>query len=122
MLKVMLIRSYNTQAMTGSYYVQICDDWNLNEDEMAVREGKQTNPFSSHECSEIPYGALLGMSNCPMLFTTLKNTDLQEPMEKGCMETVTESSLLDKDPVEESDGKEEPPDALGAHLPNPQRE
>ena len=46
MLKVMLIRSDNTQAMTGSYFVQICDDWNLNEDEMVVREGTQTVPFS----------------------------------------------------------------------------
>ena len=86
-----------------------------------MREGKQAIPFSSHECSEIPSGALLGMSNGPMPPKTLKNTGLQEPTEKGCVATVTESSLLDKDLGEESDGKEEPPDTLGTHLSNPQR-
>ena len=38
---------------------------------MVVREGEQTIPFSSHECSEFP-SALLGMSNGPMLPTALK--------------------------------------------------
>ena len=38
------------------------------------------------------------------------------------MVTVTETSRLDEDPGEESDGKEEPPDTLGAHLSIPQRE
>ena len=52
-----------------------------------------------------------------MLPTALKNTGLQEPMEKGCVATVTERSLLDKDLGEEGDGKEEPPDTLGVHLP-----
>ena len=47
---------------------------------------------------------LLGMSNGPMRRATLKNTGLQEFMEKGCVATVTESSLLGKDPGEESDG------------------
>ena len=43
MLKVLLVRSDNTQAMTGSYFVQVLDDWNLNEDAMVVREGSK--PF-----------------------------------------------------------------------------
>ena len=51
MLKVMLIRSDNITAMTGWYLVQMYDEWNLNEKEMVVREGKQTFPLSSHECS-----------------------------------------------------------------------
>ena len=121
-LKVTLIRSDNTQAMTGSYFVQMYDDWNLNEDEMVVREGKQAIPFSLRECSGIPSGALLGTSIGPMLPTTLKNTGPQELMGKGCVSTVTERSLLDKDPGEESDGKEKPSNTLGAHLPTPQRE
>ena len=43
-------------------------------------------------------------------------------MKKDCLVTVTEISLLDKDSDEESNEKKEPPDALGAHLPTPQRE
>ena len=118
----MLIRSDNTQAMTGSYFAQMYDDWNLNEDKMVVREGKQTIPLASYECSIIPSGALLRTSIGPMLPTTLKNTGPQEPMEKGCVSTVTESSLLDKGMGEESDGKEDSPNTLEAHLPTPQRE
>ena len=78
MLKVMLGRSDNPPAMTGSYFVQVLDDWNLNEDAMVMRERKQTIRFSSHDYSEIPSGVLLGMSNGPMLSTTLKNTGLQK--------------------------------------------
>ena len=73
MLKVMLVKSDNTQAPTGSYFVQMLDGWNLNEHAMVVREGKQTIPLSLHECSEIPSGALLGISIGPMLPTTLNN-------------------------------------------------
>ena len=73
MLKVMLVRVDNTQAPTGSYFVQMLDGWNLNGDAMAVREAKQTIPFSLHECSEISSGALLGIAIGPMLPTTLNN-------------------------------------------------
>ena len=89
---------------------------------MVVIEGKQIIPFSSHGCSGIPSGALLGTSNGPMMSTILKNAGLQEPIEKSCVATVTESSQLDEDLSKESDGKEEPPGTLGAHLPTPQRE
>ena len=122
MLMVMLVRADNTPANTGSYFVETLDGWNLNEDAMAVREGKQNIPFSSHEYSEIPSGALLGTSNGPMLPTTLENTGLQEPVKKSCVATVTKGSQLDEDRGQESDRKEEPPDLLGAHLPAPQRE
>ena len=42
MLMVMLVRADNTPAMTRSYFVQIFDGWNLDEDTMVVREGKQS--------------------------------------------------------------------------------
>ena len=48
MLMVMLVRTDNTSAMAGSYFVQTLDGWNLDEDAMVVREGKQNIPFSSH--------------------------------------------------------------------------
>ena len=121
-LMVMLVRADNTPAMTGSYFLQTIDGWNLDEDAMVVREGKQNIPFSSHEYSEIPSGALLGTSNGPMLPTTLENTGLQEPVKKSCVATVTKGSQLDEDWGQESDRKEEPSDTLGAHLPAPQRE
>ena len=114
MLMVMLVRADNTPAMTGSYFVQTIDGWNLDEDAVVVREGKQNIPLSSHEHSEIPSGALLP--------TTLENTGLQEPVKKSCVATVTKGSQLDEDRGQESDRKEEPPDTLGAHLPAPQRE
>ena len=122
MLMVMLVRADNTSAMTGSYFVQMLESWNLDEDAMVVREGKQNIPLSSHEYSEILSGALLGTSNSPTLPTTLKTTGLQEPVKKSCVATVTKSSQLDEDRGQESDRKEEPPDTLGAHLPAPQRE
>ena len=122
MLMVMLLGAYNTPAMTGSYFVQMLESWNLDEDAMVVREGKQRIPFSSHEYSEIPSGALLGTSNGPTLPTILENTGLQEPVKKSCVVTVTKGSQLDEDRGQESDRKEEPPDTLGAHLPAPQRE
>ena len=121
-LTVMLVRADDTPAMTGSYFVQMLESWNLDEDAMVVRKGKQSIPLSSHECSEIPSGALLGTSNGPMLPTTLENTGLQEPVKKSCVATVAKSSQLDGDRGQESDRKEEPPDTLGAHLPAPQRE
>ena len=58
MLMVMLVGADNTPAMTRSYFVQMLESWNLDEDAMAVREGKQSISLSSHECSEIPSGAL----------------------------------------------------------------
>ena len=126
MLMVMLARADNTPAMTGSYFVQMLDSWNLDEGTMVVREGKRSIPSSSHEYSEIPSGALLGTSNGPMLPTTLENTGLQEPVKKSWVatvtKTVTKGSQLDEDRGQESDRKEEPPDTLGAHLPAPQRE
>ena len=122
MLMIMLARADNTPTMTGSYFVQTLDGWNLDEDAMVVREGKQNIPFSSHEYSEIPSGALLGTSNGPMLPTTLENTGLQEPVKKSYVATVTKGSQLNEDRGHESDRKEEPPDTLGAHLPAPQRE
>ena len=54
MLMVMLVRADNTPAMTGLYFVQTVDGWDLDENAMVVREGKQNVPFSSHEYSEIP--------------------------------------------------------------------
>ena len=122
MLMVMLVGADNTPAMTGSYFVQILKSWNLEEYAMAVREGKQSVLLSSHECSEIQSGALLGTSNGPMLPTTLENTGLKEPVKKSLVATVTNGSQLDEDRGQESDWKEEPPDTLGAHLPAPQRE
>ena len=122
MLTVMLVGADNTPAMTGSYFVQILESWNLDEDAMVVREGKQTIPLSSHEYVEIPSGALLGASNGPMLPTTLENAGLQEPVKKSCVATVTKGSQLDEDRGQESDREEEPPDTLGVHLPPPQRE
>ena len=122
MLMVMLVRADNTPAMTGSYFVQMLESWNLDEDAMVVRERKQSIPLSSHEYSEIPSGALLGTSNGPTLPTTLENTGLHEPVKKSCDVTVTKGSQLDEDRGQESDRKEEPPDTLGAHLPAPQRE
>ena len=108
--------------MTGSYFVQTLDGWNLDEDAMVVREGKQNIPFSSPEYSDIPSGALLGTSNGLMIPTTLENADLPEPVKKSCVTTVTKGSQLDEDRGQESDRKEEPPDTLGAHLPAPHRE
>ena len=108
--------------MTGSYFVQMLESWNLEEDAMVVRGRKQIIPLSSHEYSEIPSGALLGTSNGPMLPTTLENTGLQKAMKKSCVATVTKGSQLDEDRDQESDRKEEPPDTSGAHLPAPQRE
>ena len=122
MLMVMLVRADNTPAMTGSYFVQTTDGWNLDGDAMVVREGKQNIPLSPHEYSEIPSGALLGTSNGPMLPTALENTGLQEPVKKSCVATVTKGRQLDEDRGQESDRKEDPPDTLGAHLPAPQRE
>ena len=122
MLMVMLVRADDTPAMTGSYVVQMLDGWNLDEDAMVVRERKQSTPFSSHEHSEIPSGALLGTSNGPTLPTTLENTDLQEPVKKSCVATVTKGGQRDEDQGQESDRKEEPADTLGAQLPAPQRE
>ena len=122
MLMVMLVRADNTPAMTGSYFVQTIDGWNLIEDAMIASEGKQNIPFCSQEHSEIPSGALLGTSNGPMLPTTLENTDLQEPVKKSCVTTAMKGSQLDEVRGQESDRKEEPPDTLGAHLPAPQRE
>ena len=58
MLMVMLVRADNTPAMTGSYFVQMLDGWNLDEDAMVEREGKQSIPLSSHEYSEIPSATL----------------------------------------------------------------
>ena len=122
MLMVMLVGADNTPAMTGSYFVQILESWNLNEDAMVVSEGEQSIPLSSHEYSKIPSGALLGTSNGPTLPTTLENTGLQEPVKKSCVATVTKGSQLDEDRGQESDRKEEPPNTLGSHLPAPQRE
>ena len=122
MLTVMLVGADNTPAMTGSYFVQILESWNLDEDAMVVREGKQTIPLSSQEYAEIPSGALLGTSNGPMLPTTLENAGLQEPVKKSCVATVTKGSKLDENRGQESDREEEPPDTLGVHLPAPQRE
>ena len=122
MLMVILVRADNIPAMTGSYFVQTLDGWNLDEDAVVVGEEKQNLPFFSHECSEIPSGALLGTSNGPMIPTTLENAGLQEPIKKSCVATVTKSSHLDEDRGQESDRKEEPPDTLGAYLPAPQRE
>ena len=122
MLMVLLVRADNTPAMTGSYFVQTIDGWNLDEDVMVVREGKQNIPLSLREYSEIPSGALSGTSNGPILPTTLENTGLQEPVKKSCVATVTKGSQLDEDRGQESDQKKEPPDTLGAHLPAPQRE
>ena len=122
MLMVMLVGADNTTAMTESYFVQILESWNLDEDAMVIREGKQSIPLSSHEYSKIPSGALLGMSNGPTLPTILENTGLQEPVKKDCVATVTKGSQLDEHRGQESDRKEEPPDTLGAHLPAPQRE
>ena len=122
MLMVMLVRADNTPAMTGSYFVQTLDSWNLDEDAMVVRERKQNIPFSSHEYSEIPSGALLGTSNGPILPTTLENAGLQGPVKKSWVVTVTKGSQLDENRGQESDRKDEPPDTLGAHLPAPQRE
>ena len=119
MLMVMLVRADNTPAMTESYFVQTIDGWNLDEDAMIVREGRQNIPFSSQRHSEIPSGALLRTSNGPMLSTTLENTGLQEPVKKSCVATITKGSQLDEDRGQESDRKEEPPDTLGAHLPAP---
>ena len=51
MLMVMLVRADNTPAMAGSYFVQTLGGWNLDEDAMVVREGKQNIPFSSHKYS-----------------------------------------------------------------------
>ena len=76
MLTVMLVGADNTPAMTRSYFVHILESWNLDEDAMVVREGKQSIPLSSHEYSEIPSGTLLGTSNGLMLPTTLENTGL----------------------------------------------
>ena len=76
MLMVMLVGAANTSAMTGSYFVQILESWNLDEDAMVVRVGNQSSLLSSHEYAEIPSGALLGTSNGPMLPTTLENTGL----------------------------------------------
>ena len=45
MLMVMLMRADNTPAMTESYFVQMLDGWNLDEDAMVVREGKQSIPL-----------------------------------------------------------------------------
>ena len=122
MLMVMLVRADNTPAMTGSYFVQMLESWNLDEDAMIVREGKKSIPLSSHEYSEIPSGALLGTSNGPTLPTTLENTGLQEPVKKSCVATITKGSQLGEDRGQESDRKKEPPDTLRAHLPAPQRE
>ena len=122
MLMVMLVVADNTPAMTGSYFVQMLESWNLDEDAMVVREGKQSIPLSSHEYSEIPSGALLGTSNGSTLPTILENTGLQEPVKKSCVATVTKGSQLDEDRGQESDRKEGPLDTLGAHLPAPQRE
>ena len=72
MLMVMLVRADNTPSMTGSYFVQILDGWNLDENAMVVSQGKQNILFSSREYSEIPSGALLGTSNGPMIPTTLE--------------------------------------------------
>ena len=107
MLMVMLVGADSTPAMTGSYFVQMLESWNLDEDAMVVREGEQSIPLSSHEYSEIPSGAFLGTSNGPMLPTTLQNTGLQEPVKKSCMATVTKGTQLDKDRSQESDRKEE---------------
>ena len=122
MLMVMLVGADNTPAMTGSYFVQMLESWNLDEDAMIVRERKQSIPLFSHEYSEIPSGALLGTSNGPTLPTILENTGLQEPVKKSCVATVTKSSQPDEDRGQESHRKEEIPDTLGAHLPAPQRE
>ena len=40
MLMAMLVRVDNTPAMTGSYFLQTLDGWNLDEDAMVVRKGK----------------------------------------------------------------------------------
>ena len=122
LMVIMLVRADDTPAMTGSYFVQTLDGWNVDEDAMVVREGKQNIPFSSHEYSEIPSDALSGTSNGPMLPTTLENTGFQEPVKKSCVTTVTKGSQLDEDRGQESDRKEEPPDTLEADLPAPQRE
>ena len=58
MLTVMLVGADNTPAMTGSYFVQILESWNLDEEAMVVREGTQTILLSSHEYADIPSGAL----------------------------------------------------------------
>ena len=104
-LMVMLVGAYNTPAMTGSYYVQMLDSWNLDEDAMVVREGKQRIPLSSHEYSEIPSGALLGTSNGPTLPTILENTGLQEPVKKSCVAIVTKGSQLDEDRARRAIGR-----------------
>ena len=96
-LMVMLMGADNIPAMTGSCFVQMLESWNLDEDAMVMREGKQSIPLSSHEYSEIPSGAPLGTSNGPMLPTTQKNTGLQEPVKKSCVATVTKGSQLDED-------------------------
>ena len=83
MLMAMLVRVDNTPAMTGSYFLQTLDGWNLDEDAMIVRKGKQNIPFSSHEYLEIRSGALSGTSNGPMLLTTLEKAGLQEPVKKS---------------------------------------
>ena len=51
MLMVMLVGADSTPAMTGSYFVQMLESWNLDEDAMVVREGKQNIPLSSNEYS-----------------------------------------------------------------------
>ena len=65
MLMVTLVGADNTPAMTGSYFVQILESWNLDEDAMVVREGKQSILLSSLEYSETPSGALLGNIKLP---------------------------------------------------------
>ena len=122
MLKVTLVRSDNTPAMTGSYFVQFLEEWNLDEDVMIVKEGRQNIPLTSHEYTQISPGALLGISNGPMRSITLENTRLQESIRRTDVATIRKSSQLDEGRGEESDRREEPPVTLGVHLPAPQRE
>ena len=89
---------------------------------MVVRKDKQIIPLSSHECSEIPSRASLGISLGPLLPMVLNSIGLGERMTNGWVSTATENSLLDKDLGEENGRKDEPPDTLGAHLSTPQRE
>ena len=114
MVEVTLVRHDGSAAPTGSYLVDINDDWALDESEVLAVHDAQHLPFSSKEFVDLPPGALLGTATSPLLcaqMTSLVRSEKQEAEKVAAMRNEENSS------PKEDLGKELEPKAGDGELP-----